>query len=56
MVVFGQSGCSWAKVFYFGQKWLYSSNVVVIGQNGCTSAKEVVFEERWICSCKVVVW
>ena len=34
MVVFGKNGCSWAKVSYFGQKWLYSSNVVVIGQNG----------------------
>ena len=56
VVVFGQSGCLWAKWFYsgylvvFGQKWLYSGKVVVfmtkvvsLRQYGCFGAKVVVF-------------
>ena len=49
-IVFGQSGCICAnvvifrtKVTVFGQKLLYSGNVVVFGQSGCIRAKEVVF-------------
>ena len=45
----GKSGCIWAKVVVFGQKWLYSGKVVVFGQkllysgkNGCIQEKVVV--------------
>ena len=32
MVIFGESGCFWTKVFVFVQKCLYSRKVVVFGQ------------------------
>ena len=43
VVVFGQSGCSRAKVVVFGRKYF------LIGQSGCIRAK-------WLYSGKVVVF
>ena len=55
MVVLGQSGCIRAKVFVFGQKWLYSWKVAVFGQSGCIRAKVVVFVKIGCIRAKVVV-
>ena len=60
MVIFGQSGCIWAKVAVFeqccciGAVWLSSGKVVVFGQSGCIWVKVivfgqmVVFGEKWL--------
>ena len=50
MVVFVQSGCIWAKVVEFGQKWLNS------GKSGCIRKKVVVFGQKWFYSGKVVLF
>ena len=39
----GKSCCIRAKVVLFGQKRLYSGNVVLLGQSGCNRAKVVGF-------------
>ena len=69
VVVFGQSGCIWAKVAVFRQKWLYLGKsgfirvkVVVIGQSSCiwqnllSLGKAVVFRKKWFYSGKVVAF
>ena len=45
MVLFGQSGCIWAK-------FLYSGKVVVIGQSDSIRANEVVFVPKCFYSGK----
>ena len=58
MAISGQSGCIWANVVVFGQKWLYSVKVVlfgkvaVFGQGGCIQAKVVVFGQKLLYSGK----
>ena len=62
MVVFGQSGCDFAKVDVFLRsgfsrlKWFHSSKVVIIGQKWLYSGKVVVFRQKWLYSGKVVVF
>ena len=36
----------------FGQKWLYSGNMVAFEQSGCLSGKVVVFGQKWLYSGK----
>ena len=36
----------------FGQKWLYSGNMVEFGQSGCLSRKVVVSGQKWLFSVK----
>ena len=56
MAVFGQSGCTQAKVVVFAQKWLDSGKVVVkcnySGKNGSFRAKVVVLWQSWLFSGK----
>ena len=40
----------------FGQKWLYSGNVVLFGQSGSIRAKVLVFGQKWLYSAKVVIF
>ena len=63
MFVLGQSGCNWAKVVVFGQKWLYSgksgyflANLLHSGKSVCNPKKVVVFGQKWLYSEKVVVF
>ena len=62
MVVFGQSGCIWAKgvLFkqsaYIRQNWLYSCKVVVFWQSDCILAKVVVLGEIGCNREKVVLF
>ena len=39
IVVFGQSGCNWAKLVVFGQNGCIRTNMVVIGQGVCIRKK-----------------
>ena len=48
MLFSGKSGCIWAKVVVFGQKWLYSDIAVVFGQSGNIRANLVVFGQKWL--------
>ena len=62
MVVFRQTGCIWATVVLFVQKWLYSGKsscirekVVVSGQSVCIRAKVFIigknmvgFGQKWL--------
>ena len=58
MVVLGQSGYIWAKVFVFGQIGCIRTKVVVSGQSGYIRAgllylgTVVVFGQKWFFSCK----
>ena len=45
VVVFGQGGCIWAKLWYSDKSCSNRSKVVVFG-------KVVVFEQKWFCSGK----
>ena len=70
MVVFGQSGCIWAKVVVFGQKLFYIWVLrMSSGENGCIparwlysgkncsiQAKLVKFGQKWLYSGIVVVF
>ena len=62
MVVFGQSGCNWAKVVVFGQSNSTRANVVIFGQGGCIRAKwfyyrkSVFFGQNLFYSVKVLVF
>ena len=49
MVVFGQSGCIWAKVVVFVKR-LY------LGKIGCIRAKWLYLGQNWLFSGKVVVF
>ena len=60
MVVFGQSGCIWAKVVVFGQTKLYSGKSGFIRANYCFPANVVVIEQKSLYSgksgCNLAKW
>ena len=62
MVILEKSGCIWAKVVVFRQKWLYSGKrcrirgkVVIFLQSGCIGKKFSLFWQSGFSRAKVVV-
>ena len=54
MVVFVQSGCIWAKVVEFGQKWLNSGKSGCIRKKWLYSGKSGFIRAKWSYSDKLV--
>ena len=56
VVLFAQSGCTWAKGGCIRARWLYSGKLVVFCQGGFIRGKAVFIRAKWLYFDKVVVF